>query len=144
VKLQVETWAAAEPELRSLFAAHYAAVGEEGSDETVDCPVMRQLNEGGTLLLITAREQELVGYLWAIICRNPIRSSRKEAGCTLFLTPESRSLPNARRLISFAETMLGAIGIEFIYIESRQKRDITPLLERLGYLKSGTIMEKAL
>lgn len=131
--------------MQTMYAAHYREVGEEGGTHTVDDAAMRQFNDSGTLLLITAREAgELVGYLYAVICKNPIRSSRKEGSCTLYLAPEARNLTNARHLLSFTETMLSAIGIEFMYIESRQKRDITPLLARLGYVVGGTIMEKPL
>lgn len=140
---QIELWSEVWPEIRYIAPAHYAEVQIDGG-VYVDTLLADEKN--GSLICFTARESGgLVGYWWGKVFRNSlIRGDLCAFNQAIYVLPEFRNEGIGKNMIYHVEKSLKDMGVAFIYISSREKKDITPILSHLGYEKAEVIMEKRL
>lgn len=87
----------------------------------------------------------VVGYCGCFVAPNAHYGMRLEAQQdALFLAPEHRGGMAGARLIRQSDALLREAGVEVIYRQSSPKRDIGPLLRRLGYGAADAVYGRSL
>jgi GNAT superfamily N-acetyltransferase len=112
----------------------------------IDTALYEALEEKGALYVLGARDGgEPVGYFVAFIARHPHHRRLKHAvDDVYFLRPSHRDPINGVRLLKRAEEDLREQGCQLMALRSSHRRDLGPLLRRLGYAPFETAYIKRL
>lgn len=106
----------------------------------------QKLEDAGMLRVYTARSNyDLVGY--AVYFLGPHHHYTNIFVATqdvLFLHPDHRNGRNGVMLILFSEKMLKYDGVDRVLQHTKTAKDLTALLDRLGYEHCDSIMVKRL
>ena len=104
----------------------------------------RKLQEHGGLRVFTARaDGELVGYaVYFIGPHHHYTNIMVATQDVLFLDPEYRVGRNGILLILFSENMMKQDGVDRVLQHTKKQKDLTRLLDRLGYEHCDSIMMK--
>lgn len=109
-----------------------------------DVAVYCAVEQAGMLRCYTARQQGvLVAYASWFLREHPhYRGSIWAAHDVLFLAAEARQGLAGVRLLRFAEQAMAADGAQYITMHSAGRRDITPVLERMGYVLTDQVFAR--
>ena len=149
MRVQVEAWKDALPELLKLFPLLWedVAVDKDRFQAECDQDKYAALDSLGILHLVTAREgARLVGYFLVFVTPN---AHYKGAGLMAFtdmyfLLPEYRGGANSLKLFSFMEKTLREKGVVKIYTSHKNHRPHREMLGFLGYQPTDTVYSKCL
>ena len=128
-------------ELPFLFEAHWRAIASDKGVIKLE-PAWDQylaMEQAGQLHVMTVRDgSALVGYFFAKVCPHLHYASSLTAWSDIFfILPQfMKGLAGGvrlRRLIREVEKMLGALGVQKVYIVSKKAHDLSRLLDREGY-----------
>lgn len=105
----------------------------------------RVMNEAGFMLIVADRGGELVGMFAGFVAEHFFSSARYASDIVLYVTPEYRGGTTAVRFIHIFERWAAKSGaaecVPGVSTEVHAERT-EQLYERLGYKRSGVIMQK--
>ncbi len=134
-------------EMRVLFERHWDEIALKDVSGPLDIfeEAYRGLEENGSLLLVTARENGLlVGYAAYLLSPNLHYRSRMVAESDVFyLVPECRKGFAGLRLLKAAEAECLKAGATTIQNKVKADHDCGRLFERLGYILAEKLYVKA-
>lgn len=134
--MQVEKWADAIPEMRTLFHAHFRELGVNKHRLTPRCDEARyaELERLGLLLLLTVRaEGNLVGYFLGFVMANAHYAYSGPWALTdmYFILPEFRKGAGLKLFRKF-KAVARERGCKFAVTSCKVHQDHTAFLEKLG------------
>jgi hypothetical protein len=131
--LKLERWAKVEREIQSLFARHLDELG--GGELDLDVQLCRDLDAAGALLILTARDEDLVlqGYcIWTI---GPSLEHAGELVAELrpwYVRPEKRNSTLAFRLFHESLELLRSRGIHRCFPHHWGNATLDKFFTRMG------------
>lgn len=93
------------------------------------------LDEADKLRIYTARNGELVGYAVFVVHDHPHYGVKAATQTLLYLMPHVRQGLTGVMFLRACDQKLKDDGVKLIYHASSEKKNITPLLKRIGYEK---------
>ena len=138
---------ATQSELQPLIEAHKEEVSIfEGEPLSVDWESYYKIQAGGFLKMYMCRvDSALVGYAIYIVNIHPHYSNMLCAiQDVLFLSKKERKGSAGMRLIRYSEQQLKALGVDMVMQHTKQKKDLSRMLSRMGYNTCDIIMTKRL
>lgn len=119
-----------------LMAAHHEESGELPGALDLNLPVFLSADQQGILILVTARDDGvLVGYSTCWHGKHPhVKSARTAQGNTIYVHPDYRGQRGlGYKILKHMITELKASAPMIVKYGSKVKRDIGPILKRLGF-----------
>lgn len=93
------------------------------------------LDVSDKLRIYTARNGELVGYAVFVVHDHPHYGVKAATQTLLYLMPHVRAGMTGLMFLRACDQKLKDDGVKLIYHASSEKKNITPLLKRIGYEK---------
>lgn len=142
----VEPWSTFKAEAAPLWEAHWEeiAINRDKIKLEVDYASYDAYERLGVLHVVVARDAgKIVGYFLAFVRPHlHYASSLSAITDVYFLLRSYRKGRTGIALFQFAEKSLKARGVEKIFLGTKKHLDMTPLLKRLGYVETETLLTK--
>lgn len=138
-------WDAFLAEARPLFAANWAETGGEG-EFVLDGDGYDALDDVNRLLCCTVRDDGvLVGYCVIVQGADRHRGGSVVAVVdVVYISPTWRKGLLAMRFLRYVDNLLRELGVPEVLHQASVKRDLGPLLERMGYTAVTTMYSRRL
>ncbi len=106
----------------------------------------KQMYESNVLHAYTARDDGvLIGYIVYTVGDNPHYKDVVQADQdVLYLDPDHRGFMLGTRLIKYGDVELAKLGVTLVVQHVKLAKDFSPILDRIGYMKTKTIHERRL
>lgn len=122
-------------EMVPLAARHFNEIASfPDIKPSIDFDFYNGAQSQGVLRIFTARNGALAGYAVFVVAKHPHHSESLQATQDLiFLAPEYRKGDAGLSFLRWCDQQLKDDGVQVVYHSSDLKRDIGPVLERIGY-----------
>lgn len=148
VTFTLENWTEIEDEIQSLWAGHYAEVGQDHATLPLapDIGWYRALEANGSISLIAVRAcGKLVGYQISVVRPHTHYSTTLcSFEDTFYLAPLYRKGLTGVKLISQSLKFLRLRGVKRAYFMSNELKPTDKIFQYLGFTKSHTCWSKSL
>lgn len=133
---QQENWNDCKEDMRPIWQIHWDELGQQGGlTFGVAEDNYERLAHNRALIVTTARfNGELVGYHYAILTH-----SLHSKNCLIavvdvcYLHPDHRKGDNGLKLMRCAEGAIREAGAQKLFFSYKPSRDLSPILQRMGY-----------
>ena len=128
-------------EFDNLLATFHAAENPHQEPMDMDWPVYRELEDGGSILVFTARDgrDKLIGVVMYIVCFHLHHKTSKYGTCDIMcVNPQYRGQGIASGLMEVAENKLKSVGVTKLVHMSKSNYDVVPLFKKKGFLAIET------
>ncbi len=148
ISYQVELYSSVIDEMKELYEAHWEEVAND--KETIklnpDYTTYFTLEKAGVLHVVSVRDDDkLVGYHMSLIHPHMhYKESLTAFTDIFFIQKDYRKGRVGINLFKFMENSLRAKGVQKIYMGTKLKLDIGPVLDKLGYTAVERIYTKLL
>lgn len=135
-KFQREKWADVEEDILSLSHAHHQEVVDyENEPLDINTDHYRKLDQHDHIMVFTARKRgKLIGYGVFIISSHPhYRKTIRAMQDSIFIHPKEREGWLGYKFLRFCDDQLRQAGVKYVYQTHGSKKNIGPLLGKLGY-----------
>lgn len=123
-------------EIMPITEAHFQEVAQfEDIRPDVNLGEYQILDKTDKLRIYTARNGRLVGYAVFVVHDHPHYGVKAATQTLLYLMPHVRTGMTGMMFLRACDEKLKGDGVKLIYHSSSEKKDITPLLKRIGYEK---------
>ena len=142
---QLERWKDIRDEICPLYIEHWKEMGLTGAELLLDHPKYLAMDNEGTLLVVTARDQgKLVGYFVNFLCRHPHYDLLTAAMDVYYLDPRYRRGTNGLKLFSEMEKECKKRKVGLMLATARMDRSpgAKSIFSMLGWKSTRLVFEK--
>lgn len=127
-------------EIAELASAHYEETIDDDAPPKIDGSFYKPMYDQGTLRVFTARNGSLVGYSVFLVIGNRHKEGEVSAmQDAVYLKPDFRKGDTGLKFMRHCEDALIAHGVSVLYQFTSAKKDISPLLKRMGYRQTEVV-----
>ena len=137
MKYQVEKWEDFYKDAIPLFEAHWKELenDRDGIVLNIDHERYKALDDNGFLLITTARDEELIGYIVNVVSENLHCKELMSENDSLYVKPEYRSQGIFSELLDFTIKTLKEMNVSKMHIHTKVWQNFGGLLEKNNFVE---------
>lgn len=134
-----ELMSANSADIAVLTGLHWKELYGSCEGYSPDFASMLMSEKQGGVAYFTSRtaEGKLAGHACFMVYRNPFYGKLVAMDVFYYILPEFRGSFGMCKLLRFAGTTMRSQGIDQVVVSHQEGNDLSPLLRRAGYTKSG-------